>query len=251
MSPSPRLPPELEYEIFLLAYQDDHKRAKDLILVAKRVFDWLIPHVFSVVMFAEEDQTFPIKFNEATYKKVGHHVRHLFIDSDLQRYLHLFPNVIDLAFWADNNAIFPHIPNLLQLPLICLSTRASTELFAVFAKLTHLDLIAAFDPDSTGIKSVLYLPKLTHLCVLRMVLTTGLDLFLEKERCPELRVVAVWAWAKDSAAVLDEEAPEAEDQRVVMVRSDPHKDWEMGARGGVDMWRLAEGIVASRNGSSS
>ncbi|TFK66741.1 hypothetical protein BDN72DRAFT_880092 [Pluteus cervinus] len=247
MSSSPCFPPELEYEIFLTAYQNDHKQAKDLILVAKRVFDWLIPHVFCVVMFADDNQTFPIKFNEAAYKKVGHHVRHLFIDSDLRGYLHLFPNVVDLAFWADHNAISIYIPSLLQLPLTCLSTRASPKLFPVFERLTHLDLISAFDPDSDGIKTVLYLPKLTHLCVLRMVFTTGLELFLERERCPKLMVVVVWAWGKDTAAMLNEDVEEADDQRVVMVRSEPHKDWEVGARGGVDMWRFAEAIIASRN----
>ncbi|TFK61973.1 hypothetical protein BDN72DRAFT_849180 [Pluteus cervinus] len=39
MDPSPRLPPELEYAIFVLAYQDDHREAKNLALVARRVFN--------------------------------------------------------------------------------------------------------------------------------------------------------------------------------------------------------------------
>ncbi|TFK65225.1 hypothetical protein BDN72DRAFT_845810 [Pluteus cervinus] len=70
---SPRLPPELEHTIFVLAVEDDVQEAKNLLLIAKRVFDWLIPHVFKVVQF-KADYYLPIAFNESVYRKYGHHV---------------------------------------------------------------------------------------------------------------------------------------------------------------------------------
>ena len=39
----PRLPPELEYEVFLAAFQENFGDFQRLMLVAKRVHDWYSP----------------------------------------------------------------------------------------------------------------------------------------------------------------------------------------------------------------
>ncbi|TFK66733.1 hypothetical protein BDN72DRAFT_880087 [Pluteus cervinus] len=250
MYPSPRLPPELEYVIFVLAYQDDHREAKNLVLVARRVFNWLLPHIFRIVKLSD-GQPMPIRFNKSVYKKYGHHARHLMIDSSrLRGYLHLFPNVVDLAFWLDYNPA--DLTSLLQLPLLHMSTEPSLDLFQIFARLTHLDLWFTFKPESNEIKTVLYLPKLTHLCVISLFLNAAVRLFLSRERCPELRVVIIrepGPGADESEWVSMEGSPFVDDKRVVMIRCHTVKDWERGARGEEDMWKFAEDIIKARKPS--
>ncbi|TFK66744.1 hypothetical protein BDN72DRAFT_899573 [Pluteus cervinus] len=243
--PPPRLPPELEYDIFILAFYNDSKNEKNLALVAKRVFDWLIPHRYHIVILSDSDEgSYPIGFNEATYQRYGHHVRHLLIGVlRLGVYLHLFPNVVNLAFWVDYKPI--HLPSLLQLPLTRLSADPSPALFQVFSKLTHLDILSTASDDE--ISPVLYLPNLTHLCVLRSISQSFLEMFLDKERCPELRVAIVWSFGSGSAVLYEHQSLEVDDNRVVMVRCEPRHDWQIGARGGFDMWKFAEGVIASRN----
>ncbi|TFK66740.1 hypothetical protein BDN72DRAFT_843829 [Pluteus cervinus] len=242
MSSSPRLPPELEQEIFLLAFHSDGAEVNRLCLVAKRVLDWLIPHRYHVVILSAGRYS-PIKFNETVYKKYGHHVRHLLLEDDQAReHLHLFPNVVNLAFWGSNEHTAIDLPPLLQLPLTCISIAFYPNLFRLFAKVTHLDLTTGFHHESTSIGSLLYLPKLTHVCVPSKF---SLELFLERERCPQLRVAIVWGLGSGGGV---DGGMSVRDKRVVMVRCDPHTDWEIGARGGLDMWRLAEGLISSRNG---
>ncbi|TFK66110.1 hypothetical protein BDN72DRAFT_844737 [Pluteus cervinus] len=240
---SPRLPPELEYTIFLLAFGNDPLEAKCLALIAKRVFDWLIPHIFRVVKLSVI-APLPIKFNEETYKKHGHHVRHLMLETVvLAGYLHLFPNVVNLAYWVTYNP--RDLPFILQLPLTCISMRPTLDLFQVFAKVTHLDLWATIDPRSSEIRSALYFPKLTHLCVTTILEEAALRLFCERERCPELEVLVIWAY-QDSEVMLNDEPPTVDDQRVVMIQCHAGRDWEQGARGGLDMWGFAEQVLEAR-----
>ncbi|TFK66739.1 hypothetical protein BDN72DRAFT_843828 [Pluteus cervinus] len=243
---SPHLPPELEHEIFLLAFQSEGAEVNNLCLVAKRVLDWLIPQIYHLVIISSEKSS-PINFNEIVYKKYGHHVRHLFLEDDeLGGCLHLFPNVINLAFWVASDPADVHLPALLQLPLTCISTNPSPELFQLFANVTHLDFLSGFDSESMDIKSVLYLPKLTHVCV---VSESSLRLFLERERCPQLKMGIVWGWGEADPKLDERTLSDVDDSRVMMIRCEPRGDWEIGAKGGVDMWRFAEGILASRNGS--
>ncbi|TFK66113.1 hypothetical protein BDN72DRAFT_900110 [Pluteus cervinus] len=251
MASSPHLPPELEYQIFLLTFQVDHKEAKTLILIAKRVFDWLIPHIFNVVRL-NYAQPLPTKFNEPVYQRYGKHTRHLFIQPGFgSQYLHLFPNVIDLAFWANCNQ--DHIQIFLQLPLTRISIDLSPALFQIFSnsKLTHLDCLTNFySIDEESVASVLhplvYLPNLTHLCVVPSTSADILELFLDKGRCPQLKVLIIWGSSVNDFAELNSNTwseYEGSDPRVLHVKCDPEQNWEVGARGGVDMWEFADGVL--------
>ncbi|TFK66738.1 hypothetical protein BDN72DRAFT_899568 [Pluteus cervinus] len=156
MSPLLCFPPELEYEIFLFAFQNDHKDAKNLILIAKRVFDWLIPHVFRVVTLYDYHST-PIRFNESVYQRYGHHTRHLLIGSPkLGKYLHLFPNIIDMALWIRYDPIY--LPLLLQLPLARISINPEallcTQLLQVLTSLTHLEITDYDYSDHDSFRSI-------------------------------------------------------------------------------------------------
>ncbi|TFK61970.1 hypothetical protein BDN72DRAFT_964860 [Pluteus cervinus] len=250
MSSPPYLPPELQDEIFLLAFQKDHKDAKNLILIAKRVFHWLIPHVFRVIRLSKDHPT-PIKSSQSAYKQYGHHARHLLIDSTkLEEYLHLFPNVTDLAFWMKGNPAY--IPSLLQLSLMRLSVHPGARLLEVLtiSNLTHLELTHYF--DSTYIKSTPHLPKLTHLCVMDIVPPSAFNFLLEEERCPQLRVVVIWTYEDCEPALYERESPIVDDPRIVRVKSSGGaSEWEVGARGGMDLWKFGDKVIALRNASSS
>ncbi|TFK66114.1 hypothetical protein BDN72DRAFT_844739 [Pluteus cervinus] len=250
MTSSPRLQPELEYDIFVLAYQNDRKEAKNLALVAKRVFDWLIRHIFRVVVFSNT-RSIPIRFNKTIYRRHGHHVRHLYLQSpDMQEHLDMFPNVVNLVFWIDHDLTHPS--SLIQLPLTLLSTGSFEVTRLLARKLIYLDLIATFGPHSTDDWASLYLPQLTHLCVLYATPRSSVELFLDRKRCPELRMVISWDHADSEFPVLgelNEDLAEMDDARVVAVKCYAQRDWEAGARGGMDMWRFAEGIIADRNGT--
>ncbi|TFK64473.1 hypothetical protein BDN72DRAFT_846576 [Pluteus cervinus] len=246
MPSPPHLPPELEYDIFLLAFHNDPKNERNLVLVAKRVFDWLIPHRFHIVTLSDSDgESYPIEFNETTYQRYGHHVRHLFIQElRVAADLDLFPNVVNLGFWIDYEPT--HLPFLLKLPLTRISADPSPELFQVFSNVTHLDLLS-LDISLDEITSVLHLPKLTHVCVMCDISHSALNLFLEKERCPGLRVVVLWSIGVSSPVLGEHEGMKTDDKRIVLVRCAPSEDWQTGARGGLDMWKFAEQVIASRN----
>ncbi|TFK66737.1 hypothetical protein BDN72DRAFT_961523 [Pluteus cervinus] len=250
MSFPPCLLPELEDEIFLLAFWEDHKDAKNLILVAKRVFHWLIPHVFRVVRLSKDHPT-PIKLNESTYKRYGHHAHHLLIDSpNLEEYLHLFPNVTDLVVWTKLNTAY--LPSLVQLPLTHLSVHPDSRLLQVLtiSNLTHLELTYTF--DATYVKSTPRLPKLTHLCVMSLVPQSALSLLLEEGRCPRLRVVMIWTYEDCEPALNEPESPIIADPRIVGVKSNGGAgEWEVGARGGMDLWKFGDEVIASRKAFSS
>ncbi|TFK66759.1 hypothetical protein BDN72DRAFT_961541 [Pluteus cervinus] len=252
MPSPPHLPSELEYTIFLLAFQDDNNEAKNLILVAKRVFEWLIPHVFRVVKLSDvtvSGNSSPIMFNQSTYQRYGHHTRHLFIETPaLAIHFSLFPNVTNLAYWIPYDAT--HLPSFIELPLTHLSADPWRGLLEIYTKLTHLDLLALDDPNPFQISDLgpATYPKLTHLCVPQSVSQSALQFFLEKKRCPELRVVALWAYENGGPMLNEDDLPKVDDPRIVMLKSHGDaREWERAARGGIDFWAFADGIIASRN----
>ncbi|TFK63494.1 hypothetical protein BDN72DRAFT_902368 [Pluteus cervinus] len=254
---SPPLPPELEQIIFTLALENHLKDQKNLIFVAWRVYHWLVPLIFRVVLL-HSNRALPIKFNKAVYERHGHYTQHLLLEPDyLCKYLYLFPNVRNLALWTDNAHL--HLDSLKKLPLTHLSISPlylkppSFELFQVFSNLTHLDLVSVLSAWTAPrdhlatFKELLYLPKLTHLCVSPRFSIHGIELFLDRKRCGKLRVVIVCAFI-DGDTYLEDEIPWGiEDQRVLNLKCHSIRDWEVGARGGTDMWTFADDILASRS----
>ncbi|TFK70747.1 hypothetical protein BDN72DRAFT_958589 [Pluteus cervinus] len=244
-SEPPRLPFELEHIIFVLAFEGDRKDAKHLLLVAKRVFDWLIPHVFNVVQIYL-DRTMPISFNETVYKRYGHHTRHLHLEPEaMVRHLPLFPNVINLTLWVPFDSAYK--PFLLDLPLTRLTIMLSgyqpppPELFQVFSRLTYLDLVTillSWSSHRAIVEEHLYLPNLTHLCIVDSFAASILHLFLDKRRCPELRLVILRGSPSRTTV---------NDQRVLIMKPPPTRNWDEGARGGIDMWKVAEQAISSRS----
>ncbi|TFK63496.1 hypothetical protein BDN72DRAFT_847576 [Pluteus cervinus] len=240
---SPRLPPELEHFIFLIALKADYREARSLLLVAKRVFNWLIPHVFGVVEFSNS-RSLPIAFNETIYKRYGCHVHDLHLETkQMACHLPLFPNIVNLTL-RSQGAATSYLPALLDLPLERLSITLnfdppSPELFQVFSKVAHLDLLTTLLSWSSFLPTVeelLHLPKLTHLSVPWTFEPSVLMLFLDRRRCPELRVAIVWGGRAP---------PGVDDPRVCLSKSHPMKkrNWDAGERE-MDMWECAGGVIA-------
>ncbi|TFK67166.1 hypothetical protein BDN72DRAFT_843413, partial [Pluteus cervinus] len=99
---SPIFPPELEYEIFTLAFHHEIEDPIHLVLIARRVHDWLIPKIYRVVVFRNM-RTYPRNISVPTLQIYGHHTRHLIISSGtpiVTRTLSCCPNLESLALWT-------------------------------------------------------------------------------------------------------------------------------------------------------
>ncbi|TFK71473.1 hypothetical protein BDN72DRAFT_436435 [Pluteus cervinus] len=114
---NPRLPPEIEYEIFVFAYHDADSSGRVILLrVAKRVSEWVIPLLYRVIVLEQQcpDIDPASQFRPfgryppiSNLRRYGHHVRHLFVMNTTLTPFYLekidllssCPNVTNLAFW--------------------------------------------------------------------------------------------------------------------------------------------------------
>ncbi|TFK69484.1 hypothetical protein BDN72DRAFT_959553 [Pluteus cervinus] len=104
--PGEVFPPEIEEMIFSMAVQANWSSAKTLVLVAKRVHHWLIPQLYEVVIFHENQISNPRpKFDSGKLIDRGKHVKHIMF---FQMYLlsnrpgeclAWCPNAVDVALW--------------------------------------------------------------------------------------------------------------------------------------------------------
>ncbi|KAJ7064268.1 hypothetical protein C8F01DRAFT_1130787, partial [Mycena amicta] len=193
---SPRLPPELEREIFEIAALTNPTGIVSLLCVARRVFEWLLLAV----------ETKPPAFFAAA-------VRHMIIHTPQS--INKFDTLISLCTGTTHLAIGGNgrdrpvyrqdIPNMLaRMPSIqhlitCLgdifpaSEYPTPESFPLrcFAGLTHLAILDVLSDSADTLRIVSFvstLPSLTHLAVFydtlpHSILTTFL------ERCPRLLIL--------------------------------------------------------------
>ena len=194
--------------------------------------------------------------NVSFLRRIGRHVRiALFQDHPAQEcasVLNFTPNVEDLSLWLIKGKLKRLYPILKALPL----RRLSCDLQAVFGRsanrthnlpfdqppfrnLTHLESINSVEVTSALLNLPL-IANLTHLSV-NGPLGVGTMTTLLKS-CPKLQVL-VWLFHDIGAG------PETiRDIRLVLVNL--HRDlldgWEIAARGGVSLWRIAEMVIAAR-----
>ncbi|TFK65232.1 hypothetical protein BDN72DRAFT_962685 [Pluteus cervinus] len=254
----PKLPPELEEKIFIQAIDDNFSDVPNIILVAKRVHHWLIPHIFNVVLL-HEDKSFPVKFNLPTFQRYAKHIRHLSLDDPIVvQHLPLFTDVTNLVLWQELKPpeleILLTFNHLTHLSVTVNDIQPSPVYFSLFRKVTHLDLISSCTNWPLASTLIIF-PLLTHLCILRGINTDVLKLFLDRNRCRNLKVVIVWgsAGTLNKTFVSPKKARRqlpAEDERLLNVLChDMEEDWKTGARGGDDMWRVADRYLASASPS--
>ncbi|TFK59498.1 hypothetical protein BDN72DRAFT_966052 [Pluteus cervinus] len=264
----PRLPPELEEIVFTIALHANPGNIKSLILVAKRVNQWLIPHIYRTVIIHDTTRKPNPPAQNLMY--FGTHIRHLMIwrgfrkPPSLGLCLSSCPNLESLAVWTPG---LPYdlevIDNLLKLRLTYLSFNFGEFLKGLskegratipitFPSITHLEIIGTLLPaDLHRIKELF--PVLTHLA-----LFVGGNDTTSVQRTLEIFQDQIMVLIYDLGATAMGPSPEVVptsvffelvDPRVVLLKygHDVIDSWVDGTQGGsLSVWRVAEETVKSR-----
>ncbi|TFK73838.1 hypothetical protein BDN72DRAFT_834179 [Pluteus cervinus] len=254
----PAFPPELERKILTMAFYGDEKMkySLNLLLVAHRAFQWLIPLVFEVVMVHNAASWPPIqRFTPADIQRYGGYVRHLLVTSrtkSLPLYLPGCPNVTNLALVAFtrryDNELLEALSNL---PLKELSINASLlsnlppKLITLFGTITHLDTAYFSRWSTAALDSLLYFTRVTHLMVLDDQDTDKvLDTIIK--RMPRLKLLVIASYS-DRGEITEVEPRMADlDSRVVSIQYDFLRHWKSAAQGLDSPWLFAENVVEKR-----
>ncbi|CAK5283685.1 unnamed protein product [Mycena citricolor] len=272
----PKLPPELEHDIFtLLAIADLASNAR-LLRVAHRVKQWVEPLLYRTIY---RSPYMMIKFTNAVLhelldskpQKCRDVVRHvMFYDVADEISLPLLESCRSIEnMWAGDRvgidllALIGGLPNLQRLycpfAAIQLIPRLSFDSAVAqpFARLSHLELNDTKIPGAqtdAHIAIISSLPALSHLALSGLAFH-GLRLALRVlQRCPRLRLLAIIHWPTfDSSGhplyeVLGARREVYEQNlRLVCVfkRRDTH-DWLAGTRNEPDFWEYADRLVALR-----
>ncbi|TFK58092.1 hypothetical protein BDN72DRAFT_916722 [Pluteus cervinus] len=250
---SPRLPPELEKEIFTLSLRQQNTDAQNLLLVAKRFFDWLIPIYYEVVMITryKDSGKWPPGIEAERLKQYGHHVRHFLIldkKSDVKLLSHC-PNVFNLAM----RAVIPEseMETILGLPVTRLSIKITPffqetpQCLAFVSRITHLDLVI---PTQWEPKDVLpHFHVLTHLASFPN-LTKPCDFFLYVKTLEVILLIGGGGAYQPDGSYLAVKAQDGDNWRIVqlLIAHLNTRDWVEGAWGREDMWALVDEVIEQR-----
>ncbi|KAK7051750.1 hypothetical protein R3P38DRAFT_2857193 [Favolaschia claudopus] len=261
----PILPPELERMIFEICAQSLPVFTTRLMLVARRVNQWVEPFLYRVIcigiysavpgfpLFTPENFASMMARKSPEFLRKA--VRHFMIEdgsgypSGGRDFLNICTEVEDLWLPYEDKSSVPSIQVLplrrleidfsqfFRLPLSC----------KALSGLTHLaldDTPADYDLACT---TFLALPKLTHLSFdgAFQFIRERVDQMLES--LPLLGVMAAFAYDIDSFDHYSKWHITTDPRFVVLVpRPDFNRDWHSGARGGPDYWTNAENFVAKR-----
>ncbi|TFK69475.1 hypothetical protein BDN72DRAFT_612635 [Pluteus cervinus] len=263
----PIFPPEIEEIIFKLAAQDLKEGGK-LILVAKRVYHWLLPDLWKIAIFGSKIPRRP-HLRQELFEKLGQYARHLLIwDHDFNldgavlcdRYstcLSWCSNITDLTLWIPrkhyNKSLVDHLPRL-RLTHLCFDVvmfhaelvKHSMSTHVSFPFLTHLQLLGLITPRSSEFLKG-YFPSLTHLALDGdQVVSPESILDLWKD---QLRVL-VWM-PLDADILLGDPGPSLpDDPRIVVISEidDMVEDWTGTVTGTGGIWVTAAAVIKSRGG---
>ncbi|KAF7290413.1 hypothetical protein HMN09_01299400 [Mycena chlorophos] len=262
----PRLPPELEREIFECASLED---AAVLVLVARRVYDWIQPIRFRVLCIdgCDKSEAFLAMFRTDPTRLpfLASKVRHLWFDRETQCTPAEACTILSACKNLYNFATIGHFSNPNVLPVLATLrvTRLSLCLEVLFGGREHIDLLhpslenlthfdvfdapySAVGSESTMLLELLpTLPALTHVCLSRELPTVHIEPFLA--RCPRLEQFLMY-----QAGGIDqfyEDRREVEDPRVVYGSFQSSRywvQWKEGACGSPIFWEKADELVARR-----
>ncbi|KAJ7153888.1 hypothetical protein C8R43DRAFT_443025 [Mycena crocata] len=261
METEPAVPLELQREIFETTALIHPGTIPTLLRVARRVSIWIEPLLYRVIRTGSERAT------AATWRPPGFlaaAVRHLFLDAhcpwsltEARDFLKLCPNVMNLAMTGSfsDPSLLPILAGMrLQRLSVCLDHLFGTVeridlKHPVLSSLTHLDI---FDGVPPGVELLFahipMLPTLTHLSCDSDVLRSGDDIvetLLTNSPHLELVIILWPAWQMDEYNA--ERNPHVYDVRFVIgVYHDYWDDWEAGARGGSNIWSVADAFVAQK-----
>ncbi|KAJ7042262.1 hypothetical protein C8F04DRAFT_97522 [Mycena alexandri] len=258
---APRLPLELERDIFEIAALSFRSSIPAYLQVAHRIHEWIEPILYNTLMVQRlkdpkltESTPTPADCRTAEFLASNVHRLNIygpFPHEQLHTLLDACKSTRDLALWVP----FPP-PNLLPflqaMPLERLSVDVA-YLFGgplpmnfahpAFAALTHLDVQNAVFDDWRFYTELARAPALTHLSfrdkfhprVLRGALA----------HCAKLRALGV-IWSPRRSAVDVKEGEVVDARFFMVVCEDALEEWEVGARGGRDIWARAEPFIAKK-----
>ncbi|KAJ7062769.1 hypothetical protein C8F01DRAFT_103905 [Mycena amicta] len=238
MSQSPRLPPELEQEIFEIAALTNRKNIVSLLCVASRVFGWIEPILYRSVEIYNNDHS--SEFQRLLHAMVTKSkppaffdaaVRHLILDldqphriddSELAAFIKLCTGTTHLASTSDHTTangcdlptLLAHMPRIERL-VAFLDSGVAASRYPILTsfplqnltKLTHLEILDDLqfaDGDSDDARRLVVflcaLPALTHLALHFDLsqLESYSILTTLLERCTRLRVLC---WLAHSLTV--------------------------------------------------
>ncbi|KAF9038048.1 hypothetical protein BJ165DRAFT_1500456 [Panaeolus papilionaceus] len=265
----PYLPPELEYTIFTSAFDAlDHKTNLAMLLVAKRVHEWVIPLIYRTV---DQVGEYPIpNFSKPgcpTIEQIGGFVHHLIMgqihetDEDAHRLLVHCPNLKSLACWYSLSVKnwLQSLANTTSLRMISGKIQEITEddlRNPIFLNLTHVELVSTTEETLSLLPAYIQHSRVTHLRFydlqvwnmdkIQMILDVGSNL--------EALILCEPYDASDPESEALRICPpilrtmHQKDQRLVIIESNlcNADDWIKGARGFYDSWIYADQIITAR-----
>ncbi|KAJ7616136.1 hypothetical protein FB45DRAFT_237821 [Roridomyces roridus] len=263
----PKLPPELEREIFELAAQSDPLSVLQLMLVAWRIHDWVKPLLYRVVLLQgqfvlKKVSSYPwessSRYTSISLSILQQSVKHLYIQMAPSN---VTEHVLSAASGVENlwvrtmleesseGRLVAALPNVRRLhcnySLILDALDVETTPPA-FSRLTHLEIFGEVDPDIW--EELALIPNLTHLAVDDGWVDGPLLLDL-LDRFKSLHVLIMLCWPDRPTLDLDDEGMHqlVKDPRFVRTAClDRMADWKSGALTGVDYWSRADDFLARR-----
>ncbi|KAK7051870.1 hypothetical protein R3P38DRAFT_2684516 [Favolaschia claudopus] len=268
----PFLPIELERIIFQLCAQSLPVFTPQLMLVARRVKEWVEPFLYRVICIGLDSaapgfplftpDTFTCMMTRKSPKFLRSAVRHFMVEDGseypVRELLNICTEIEDLWLPLQDGSYVPIIQVLplrrlgidfrqfLRLPLTCRALSGLTHL-AFTDSLTETP--GEYD---AACAAFLALPKLTHLSfdggIHSQFIRERIGQILES--LPSLHVVVAFAYH-----IFDftgnRRIATTDPRFVAFLRPDFSLDWHAGARGGADYWTDAENSVAKRRAGES
>ncbi|KAH9985247.1 hypothetical protein BJV77DRAFT_1033317 [Russula vinacea] len=274
----PRLPPEIEVQIFEDCARNNRETCLELILVARRVRVWIEPILYEIVIldnygrrsqassltYKPSFELFMANIDSKPPEFYSKHVKNLWIStaddpSAFERILSVCSGVENLLLFSHRRSInLPFIP-FLEIPNAGSHLRRLTckleTLFPpwstmqnfqhpFFAKLTHLHLYDEEEdwPAYVGFENLLSLTHLAFACCGPEELATVMP------KLPAIEYVAICYHKMDECvpAVSRRVPVEVYGIKVVWIDGLSINDWEGGATGRADFWDLVEREVDRR-----
>ncbi|KAF7292266.1 hypothetical protein MKEN_01478400 [Mycena kentingensis (nom. inval.)] len=238
----PRLPPELEREIFTLALMEAHGLARNLFLVAHRVHEWLEPILYRTVFSNESTKLRRIAASPILQNALR---RVIFFDYSSPSPQLLTTRTTSSRSCAPSLLVYAQNGSLsISPPFYPADTYPTMDALAdspTFASLSHFDVIERIDGDPRLLGFLIALPALTHV-------SYNHDLDEEPTRallndCKNLVVLVRLAELYHELRGLEQRLPVTDDPRLVVCAFD---HWWDAVLDGETYWDEAEDFVRKK-----
>ncbi|KAF9050563.1 hypothetical protein BJ165DRAFT_1458741 [Panaeolus papilionaceus] len=257
----PYFPPELEYTIFTSAFDAlDHKTNLAMLLVAKRVHEWVTPLIYRTVDQFGEYPT-PNFSNPGcpTIEHIGGFVHHLILgdiqetDEDAHTLLVHCPNLESLACWYSLSIknLLHSLANITSLRKISGKIQDITEgdlRNPIFLNLTHVELVSPTEETLSLLPAYIQHSRVTHLRFYELQVWNVDKIQMILDVSSNLKALILCEPNHMRDPDVNPEALGLSDQRLVIIDLDLCNvdDWIRGARGFYDSWIYADQIIMAR-----